>query len=155
MSVIDRAPTSQDIVQSLELGRLILAASRGLVCADAGNRPEEDSKNALITLSETLRAALDQGSWAVISERLALSPDGKTQEFLSSLGDGTESNLGYLAEAIERATNGTLTEDDRPIIRCGMKLLVAISEDRLAEAQRIDRGHDLDVPWSTPQSSIL
>jgi hypothetical protein len=143
-----------DIATQITLGQWLVAASGGLATASAGHAPQEVERAALTTLGEALRSAATHQSLVAISGELGLVSVREAAYLVDAVGPDAAEALNGMADVLVQAAEGTLEAKDTASLDRVRRLLLALSELRLAQARNVERSDPPELPWPTTLSSI-
>lgn len=144
-----------DIARQVALGQWLVAASGGLTAAVGGRHLEGAEKVALDILKDTLSSAAAQESLVAISGELGLVSAREAAFLVDAVGDEAVPALVEMANAVARVLDGADVPLDDPGLARTRRLLLAISELRLAQARQMDRSDPSEPWWPTTLSSAL
>jgi hypothetical protein len=124
------------------------------MAARAGRVPQDAERLALTTLSDAMRSAADHESIVAISGQLGLVSAREATYLIDAVGVDAAPALSEMAQVLSRASDGMLGPDDEHGIARVQRLLLALSELRLAQARNVDRSDPAESWWPTTLSSV-
>ena len=122
--------------------------------ARGGHVPQETEHLALTVLRDALRSAADHESIVAISGQLGLVSAREATYLIDAVGVEAVPALSEMANVLSRASDGTLEPGDEHGIDRVQRLLLALSELRLAQARNVDRSDPMEPWWPTTLSSV-
>ncbi len=143
-----------DIATQITLGQQLVAASGGLAAASAGNIPQDAERAALASLGDSLRSAATQQSIVAISGELGLVSAREAAYLVDAVGPDASKALDEMAKVLMDAAEGTVDSKDMKSFDRVRRLLLALSELRLAQARNVDRSDPPELAWPTTLSSV-
>ena len=143
-----------DIAAQITLGQWLVAASGGLAAARTGNIPKDAEREALTALGNSLRSAATQQSIVAISSELGLVSAREAAYLVDAVGPDAAEALSDMANVLTQAAEGTLDAQDTKSFDRVRRLLLALSELRLAQARNVDRSDPPEFSWPTTLSSV-
>ncbi len=144
----------EDIATQITLGRWLVAASGGLAAASEGNVPKDTEREALTALGNSLRSAATHQSIIAISGELGLVSAREAAYLVDAVGPDAAEALNEMANVLIHAADGTVDTEDTKSFNRVRRLLLALSELRLAQARNVDRSDPAEFSWPTTLSSV-
>lgn len=124
------------------------------MAARAGRVLQDTERLALTTLSDTMRSAADHESIVAISSQLGLVSAREATYLIDAVGADAAPALNEMAQVLHRASEEILKPGDEQGITRVQRLLLALSELRLAQARNVDRSDPVESWWPTTLSSV-
>jgi hypothetical protein len=152
-SPVRESQQPEDIAMQITVGSWLVAASGGLTAAQAGQVPGEQERAALVVLRDTLRSAAEQESLVAISGELGLVSAREAAFLVDAVGADAAPVFGEMAEVLAHAEEGHLDAKDEQGLQRVQRLLIALSDLRLAQARHAQRADPPEPWWPTTLSS--
>jgi hypothetical protein len=143
----------EDIATQIVTGAWLVAASGGLGTARSGERLRDTERTALTALRDALRSAADHQSIVAISGQLGLASAREATHLIEAVGAETVPALNEMANVVSRASEEILEPTDDDSVDRVRRLLLALSELRLAQARNLGRSDPEESWWPTTLSS--
>ena len=96
-----------------------------------------------------MRSAADHPSIVAISSQLGLVSAREATYLIDAVGADAAPALNEMAQVLHRASEGILEPGDEQGITRVQRLLLALSELRLAQARNVDRSDPVESWWPT------
>jgi hypothetical protein len=148
------AQPPQDIAKQISVGQWLVAASGGLTAALGRRSLAEDERIALDVLRDALRSAAAEESLVAISGELGLVSAREAMYLVDAAGEEAVPALTEMADALSHALEGELSSADERGVERARRMLLALSQLRLAQARHLDRSQASEPWWPTTLSSV-